>query len=284
MIKKFMLTLALMSLLILSLEPARELFGNFVRLGQPKTHEIQSGDWLSKLAKQYYGDTSYWKELALVNRAPKAALIYPGEEVIIPSFEVIKEVRKTAMLSKVNELVGFQEDLLAAHVSPTPDRTVSAEDKNASEQVGTGSTRPQRDIKTQTNPPGPNQNHPSARKQAGEERNAASELVPEFQDITDPDHRETASFFLSTPAVTALVILGVVVLIGAVLYVLNKRREQEITYFGAAENDEEIDLDSNGGLKPKESKTEAPFILGGSRKEEPKTKTAKRTRSEVEIV
>jgi len=74
---------------------------------------IQKGEYLSEIAKKYYGQADYWRELALINRAPDSDLVFPGEEIIIPSLDVIKEIRRTRWLSKVNSYVKNEEDVIA---------------------------------------------------------------------------------------------------------------------------------------------------------------------------
>jgi len=81
--------------------------------GEPTTHTIQKGEYLSEIAKKYYGRADYWRELALVNRSPNCDLIFPGEEIVIPSLNVIKEIRKTRWLSKVNAYMKNEEDIIA---------------------------------------------------------------------------------------------------------------------------------------------------------------------------
>ncbi len=112
--KKVLLTLAMTLATVLLIEPAQALLSKFLLLEKPVEHQIRQGDWLSKIANEYYNDPSYWKELALVNRAPLGDKIFPGEKVIIPSFEVIREIRNTRSLSKVNELIGAQQALLGS--------------------------------------------------------------------------------------------------------------------------------------------------------------------------
>jgi LysM repeat protein len=80
---------------------------------EPTKYVIQKGDYFSKLSQQYYGTTDYWKELALVNRAPNKNLVFPGEEVIIPSLEAIQKVSKSRSLTDVNSIVKAQNDWIA---------------------------------------------------------------------------------------------------------------------------------------------------------------------------
>lgn len=56
---------------------------------KPRVHIVKSGDWLSKIAIQYYGDMNKWKTIYEVpaNKAtigPNPDLIKPGQELIIP--------------------------------------------------------------------------------------------------------------------------------------------------------------------------------------------------------
>lgn len=54
--------------------------------GQPKVHEVQSGDTLSAIAKKHYGDANAYQTIFEANRPmlkdPDA--IYPGQVLIIP--------------------------------------------------------------------------------------------------------------------------------------------------------------------------------------------------------
>ncbi|MFQ5650135.1 MAG: hypothetical protein ACE5IY_09350 [bacterium] len=111
--KKYILATVLFVLFLCCLEPARNLLSRLLRLEQPIIHEIQEGEWLSKIAIQYYDDASYWKELGLINRAPDGDKIYPGEQIIVPSFDVIQKIRQTRRLSAVNEFVRAQQQIVA---------------------------------------------------------------------------------------------------------------------------------------------------------------------------
>lgn len=115
--KKVFLTLVMTLAAVLFLDPTQTLLSKFLLLEKPVEHQIRDGDWLSKIAKEYYNDPSYWKELALVNRAPRGDRIFPGEKAIIPSFEVIREIRRARSLSEVNELIREQQSLLSSENS-----------------------------------------------------------------------------------------------------------------------------------------------------------------------
>ncbi len=110
--KKILVALLLTIAVVLFLEPAQTLLSKYLLLEQPVEHEIRDGDWLSKIAKEYYNDPSYWKELALINRAPRGDKIFPGEKGIGPCLEPIREIRRARSLSKVNELIQQQQNLM----------------------------------------------------------------------------------------------------------------------------------------------------------------------------
>jgi nucleoid-associated protein YgaU len=52
-----------------------------------QSYTVQSGDSLSKIAKQFYGDASQWKKIHEANRdaVPNPDLIRPGQQLTIPS-------------------------------------------------------------------------------------------------------------------------------------------------------------------------------------------------------
>lgn len=111
--KKFLIIVFLVALLIAGYSYDQFGWAKKLLFGEPTTHVIQRGEFLSKIAKKYYGRADYWRELALINRAPDSDLVFPGEEIIIPSLDVIKEIRRTQWLSKVNSYVKNQEDIIA---------------------------------------------------------------------------------------------------------------------------------------------------------------------------
>ncbi len=53
---------------------------------QPKVHEVQSGDTLSAIAKQHYGDANAYRTIFEANQPmlKDADDIYPGQVLIIP--------------------------------------------------------------------------------------------------------------------------------------------------------------------------------------------------------
>lgn len=50
-------------------------------------HTVKKGDWLSKLAKRYYGNAEEWPKIWVVNpEIENPHLIYPGQEIRISYF------------------------------------------------------------------------------------------------------------------------------------------------------------------------------------------------------
>ncbi len=111
--KKILIVFIVLALLIAGY--AYDQFGWCKKLlfGGPTTHVIQKDEYLSAIAKKYYGRADYWRELALINRSPDSDVVFPGEEIIIPSLDVIKEIRRTRWLTKVNAYMKGQEDIIA---------------------------------------------------------------------------------------------------------------------------------------------------------------------------
>ncbi|MFQ5706752.1 MAG: LysM peptidoglycan-binding domain-containing protein [bacterium] len=215
--RRYFLTLIFTFLFILTLEPTRDLFSKFFRLDEPTVHEIHSGEWLSKLAATYYGDASYWKELALVNRAPDGNRIFPGEHVIIPSFEIIREIRRAGRLSQVNDLVKGQLDVLEGLASRDDER-VPVNQVTGGAPVGESLSQA---------PALPNESkHPGPVAQS-------AKLQTESSPIT----------LILLVGVVALCVL----LIGSALYFLRKRRREDIEYYGKTTVDEGQDEDHATG-------------------------------------
>ena len=54
--------------------------------GGGRTYTVKSGDSLSKIAQEVYGDASDWKKIHEANKAkiPNPDLIQPGQELVIP--------------------------------------------------------------------------------------------------------------------------------------------------------------------------------------------------------
>ena len=133
--KKALMTLLLTITVVLFLDPAKTLLSQFRVLENPIEHEIRHGEWLSKIAKEYYNDLSYWKELALVNRAPSGNRVFPGEKVMIPSFEAIKAIRLAQSLSDVNRLISEQQNTIAD--GPTVRQPTGLESTSELEAIAT---------------------------------------------------------------------------------------------------------------------------------------------------
>ncbi len=87
------------------------LWSNRLFLNEPRIHVIQPGEYLSKIAQQYYGKASYWRALALLNRAPDPDKIYPGERIMLPEAAAVAKIARARRLSEVNEIAFEQEQM-----------------------------------------------------------------------------------------------------------------------------------------------------------------------------
>jgi hypothetical protein len=125
--KKFFLTLFFACGIFVLLSQGELLWSRFQLLDEPRVHKIQKGESLSKLAKQYYGDPQHWRELALVNRAPRPSHLEVGEEILVPSAAVVDKLRRSRTVTRVNALVGDQEKFAVRAVSEDARAITSSE-------------------------------------------------------------------------------------------------------------------------------------------------------------
>lgn len=243
MLKRFLFSIVLMGLLVLFMEPAGNLLSNFLRLDQPRTHQIQEGDWLSKVAQKYYGDASYWHELALINRAPDGDLIFPGEEIIVPSFEAIRKVRTSRRLSAVNEIVDMQQDILAGRMEVEREPLAQVEES-----------------KQKTEP---------VTKPAPPEESSDQTAALDLEEYYGPESSKKTPIYRSTLFITGMVILAVVLAIGIFMFVRHKKREQEETsYFGSDDDQDDKEERSifhfgeekNGDSKKRQKQEKAEVV------------------------
>lgn len=102
MLRRLRLTFLFIPVAFLALAPVEDLLSRVLQSGHPIAHEIRSGESLSRLAEEYYGDASFWRELALVNRAPNPSFVLPGERLLVPSLESIERIRQARTFSEVN--------------------------------------------------------------------------------------------------------------------------------------------------------------------------------------
>lgn len=63
----------------------------------PRYHVVATGDWLSKIARKYYGDLYKWPVIYEANRdviGPDPDLIKPGQRLLIPVLPKVVGIRK----------------------------------------------------------------------------------------------------------------------------------------------------------------------------------------------
>jgi len=87
------------------------LLSNRLFLDEPTIHVVKDGEYFSDIAERYYGNPKLWRALALINRAPDANRIYPGEKIILPDARIVAKIARAKRLSDVNEMVRLQEQL-----------------------------------------------------------------------------------------------------------------------------------------------------------------------------
>ncbi|MEK7728450.1 MAG: LysM peptidoglycan-binding domain-containing protein [candidate division KSB1 bacterium] len=115
--KKSLFAVSSAALVLVLLAQQDVLWSRLQFLDAPRVYVIQKGESLSQLAQAHYGDTDYWRELALVNRAPRPNHIQPGEEILLPAANVVQELRRARTISRVNDLINAQH-ALATRVAP----------------------------------------------------------------------------------------------------------------------------------------------------------------------
>jgi len=230
--KKYILATLFLGFFVLFLEPAEKVLSNLLRIEQPTIHEVEDGDWLSKIALEYYGDPSFWKELELINRAPEGNLVFPGENVIVPSFKVIRQIRNTKRLSEVNKLIKEQQNILVS-TSIQPNNYQKVENSQ-SERIATVTVKK------------PNE----------------SEVVKDVGRIIAFEQELAESSSDKASITSSILLAGVVALcLGFVIpifYFIRKKRKDEISHYGAdldterLESEKSIYLDDFGENETKD--------------------------------
>lgn len=232
--KKLFIILIVVALIIVGYSYDQFLWCKKLFLSEPTTHTIQKGEYLSKIALKYYGRADYWRELALINRAPDSDAIFPDEEIVIPSIEVIKKIRRTRWLSRVNHYMKDQEDILAGLIS------------EQNEQLLT-------DAKPKTVPESyPLETKPQAELTKSNEGQLSAEVGNMEED--NPPVKSSSLYLI-------LAIVGIVLISAAIGYFMYRKRKQDDLYSIAEEvdfNDEpDAEPDYQAYLKRKKKMNEA---------------------------
>lgn len=137
--KKALILLGVAALILAFVMPDAFVWSSKIFLSKPTTHNIQKGEYLSKISLKYYGTAKYWRELALINRAPDSDLVFPDEEIFIPSQEVIEQLHRARSLSRVNNLMGDKKQIYAqGYISPDVDMVAQESDSIISSAVASG--------------------------------------------------------------------------------------------------------------------------------------------------
>lgn len=222
--KKLMIVFILVSVVVGLYSEDNLLWCKKVLFNEPTKHIIQKGDYFSKLSKHYYGTTKYWRELALINRAPNKDLVFPGEEVIIPSLEAIQKLHKSRSLTRVNSIVDDQIEWIAKNhnVSTTP--LAERIENSGGENVGSNVTTPQipEPVVSQENNPQPEVANQSMQ-------------TPAVTGVDKDDEVTESSLF---PIIATVLAIGLIV--GLMAWYLARRKKQyEIDSFEPEGGDED---------------------------------------------
>lgn len=211
--KKLLFSVFIIALALVLLAQQDVLWSRLQFLDAPRVHVIQKGESLSRLAQKNYGDTDYWRELALINRAPKPDHIQPGEEVLLPASNVIQELRRARTISRVNDLINEQQALAVRDV-PAPQQSVEAKSEQTADAASGGPLPEQVSGATDE----------SANTTAVANSEAASNDPPRFavdySPLTEPAPSEDSSSWF-------WVIFGLLALGGVVGFVVYRRRQEE---------------------------------------------------------
>lgn len=187
----------------------------------PTTHTIQKGDYFSKLSKQYYGTSKYWRELALINRAPNKDLVVPGEKVIIPGLEAIKKLSRSRTLTSVNDIVTHQEEWLAKYGSENG--------AQFAQQTTTAQAPAQSAAQIETA-------QPLAEEQGTEAELATPENLNE-ELIPQPDIKESSAMPIILTIIAVALIVGIMS-----LYLYRRKKKYQLEEFEPTEADEEMQV------------------------------------------
>lgn len=113
--RQFIVIIAVMVLVIGGLTQDNFLWSYRLFLEEPVIHKIDQGEYLSQLSQKYYGTTDYWKELALINRAPKPDLVFPEENILIPDISKMRSLKNARSISDVNKIVKEMETFISSN-------------------------------------------------------------------------------------------------------------------------------------------------------------------------
>lgn len=184
------------------------LYSSRMYLGEARIHTIQQGEQLSRLAQQYYGDPDYWRELALINRAPRADDIFPGERILLPSVNAMDKLASARRLSRVNDIVSFEEQL-AVDESPSSAIEFTAKSSMAQTISKNASDRQRQESGTATTVDEMTENATRTPLQADETPEAPAPLIESTEEVvTAASPQKYESVVDQTPGWPGLTMFG----------------------------------------------------------------------------
>lgn len=228
--KKFLILFVLVTVVFGLYSEENLLWCKKVLFNEPTKHVIQKGDFFSKLSKQYYGSVKYWRELALINRAPNKDLVFPGEEVVIPSLDAVKKLRKTRMLSVVNDIVKDQNDWIAKNGNITT---------NYAFEEAKPETKPVEQATTV-------QESETIKQETAAEVSTPSAITSEAEPLLDKELEKSSLLPIILTIVAIALIVGLMS-----LYLYRRKKKYEMEAFEPADEKEEdvtmVDEDEDMG-------------------------------------
>ncbi len=279
--KKYFLATLFLVLFTLMLEPAKNLMSKFLLLEQPQYHQIQEGEWLSTIAIKYYGDASYWRELELINRAPNGDKIYPGENIIIPNYEAMREIRRTQKLSSVNDLIQTQERLIASGYrqqrTPASELVEEPESTVSTNPVVLDAVEEDEEIATAIQ----FEEAESIEQRVQEEAPlVVYKETPELGSLEDDadfgQYTSKSSMFLYAVGVIVVLALGI-------FFYIRKKKSENVEYYGDVQQLEEVNDDENEVAEEAEQESEPTRLHQNFYMTEKDEMESKESRKEEEV-
>ena len=229
--KKMFVALFVLAVLASGYSYDQFLWAKKLIFGDPTTHIVQQGEYLSKIAQKYYGDAGYWRELALINRAPNSNLVFPGEEIIVPRLDVIKQIRRTRWLSRVNQFVSGEEMILSQMGNSAQEEYANDVVETQAEPLAAANDETAPDIVAESQPDQEISNDPMVA------------TIDEGAVVENDDEVQDAAAGFNFPTVYVALAIGLVGLVGLIFYRKRSKANEIIVVDGNGHFDLDEDVD-----------------------------------------
>lgn len=134
MLKKILVVLLILCLFYL-ITPKALVWSSRAFSDEPCIHHVIETEYLTKISLQYYGTAKYWKELSLINRAPAADLLFPGETLIVPAKKTIIEIHHARSCVDVQSLITRETEKAASNYTLFAESTGEGQATSARERL-----------------------------------------------------------------------------------------------------------------------------------------------------